>query len=71
MSAAPPLSLCPLSDVSRLLRVPAAWLREEALAGRLPHLKAGKAILFDVNLVEQILLKRARQHAGEEAPHAE
>jgi hypothetical protein len=50
-----------LADAARLLRIPPAWLREEAEAGRLPHLRAGKAILFDINLIESLLLERARQ----------
>jgi hypothetical protein len=58
MSAKP--ALLPLGQTARLLQVPAAWLRAEAEAGRLPHLKAGKALLFDVDSVEQILIERAR-----------
>jgi hypothetical protein len=41
--------------------VPAAWLRAEADAGRLPHLRAGSAYLFDVDTVERLLLERARR----------
>jgi hypothetical protein len=63
MNAAPllPPALLPLSTTARLLRVPSAWLRAEAEAGRLPHLRADSALLFDVDLVERILLERARQ----------
>jgi hypothetical protein len=61
MDTAPPTPLAPLLEASRLLRVPAAWLRAEAEAGRLPHLRAGKSILFDVDLVERLLIERARR----------
>jgi hypothetical protein len=53
--------LVPLGQVARCLRVPAPWLRAEAEAGRIPHLKAGKAMLFDLEQVERILLERARK----------
>jgi len=52
--------LAPLGPAARLLRVPAKWLRGEAEAGRIPHLKADGAFLFDVALVQRILLRRAR-----------
>jgi hypothetical protein len=35
------------------------WLRDEAEAGRIPHLKAGKALLFDPEAVERVLVERA------------
>jgi len=41
--------------------VPVKWLREEAEAGRIPHLKADKVFLFDPATVEAVLLERARQ----------
>ena len=42
------------------LRVTAKWLRAEAEAGRLPHVKADKVFLFDPEAVEAALLERAR-----------
>jgi len=39
--------------------VPAAWLRSEADAGRIPHIKAGKRILCNVSAVERALMERA------------
>jgi hypothetical protein len=70
MTASPAL-LTPLGSTARLLRVPAAWLRDEADAGRLPHLRAGNAYLFDVDLVERLLLDRARLYPADagEADH--
>jgi hypothetical protein len=55
--------LLPLNVVARRLRVPVRWLHAEAEAGRIPHLKAGTAILCDVAAVEVVLLERARQPA--------
>jgi hypothetical protein len=55
--------LLPLGPTARIICVPARWLRDEALANRVPRLKAGKALLFDIQMVERVLLKRAR------APH--
>jgi len=52
--------LIPLSVTASRLHVPATWLRAEAEAGRIPHLRAGKRLLFDLVVVERILLERAR-----------
>ena len=52
--------LLTIGAMARRLHVPATWLRAEALAGRLPHLRAGQRVLFHVDTVEQILLERAR-----------
>jgi hypothetical protein len=54
-------ALFPLGELALILRVPARWLRAEAEAGRLPHLKADTALLFDLPTVERILLERARK----------
>ena len=56
--------LLPIGPTARLFRVPVAWLRKEAEAGRVPHLKADKAFLFDPEAVEQVLLERARKTEG-------
>jgi hypothetical protein len=53
--------LLPVGATARRLRVPVKWLREEAEAGRVPHLKAGKALLFDPETVERVLLERAKR----------
>ena len=45
--------------MARRLRVTQAWLRDEAEAGRVPHLKAGQRLLFDADAVERVLLDRA------------
>jgi hypothetical protein len=41
------------------LRLPRAWLRQEALAGRLPCLSAGRKLLFSRAAVERALSERA------------
>jgi len=53
--------LLTVGQMARRLRVPVKWLREEAEAGRVPHLKAGRAILFDPEATEAALVKRAKQ----------
>jgi hypothetical protein len=57
--------LVPLSTAARWLQVPSKWLREEAEAGRVPCLRAGKVLLCDLAVVEAILLKRAGQGEGQ------
>jgi hypothetical protein len=49
--------------MARQLGVTTRWLRAEAEAGRLPHVHADTTILFDADLVEQLLAERARQRA--------
>lgn len=56
MESAKPVTL---SSLARMLRVPASWLRAEAEAGRLPHLKAGTRLLFDADTVARVLRDRA------------
>lgn len=51
--------ILPLYAVARRLHVPQKWLRAEAEANRIPHLKAGNAILLNPDLIERILIKRA------------
>lgn len=46
--------------MARRLRVPLRWLKAEADAGRIPHVRAEKAYLFDPDSVERVLLDRAR-----------
>jgi excisionase family DNA binding protein len=53
--------LVTLPELSRLLGVPAVWLRQEAEAGRLPSVKAGRQFLFSTAAVEQVLIGRASE----------
>jgi excisionase family DNA binding protein len=53
-----------LSEMARRLGVSTAWLRAEAEAGRLPHVRAGTGMLFDAATVERILSERARKEGA-------
>lgn len=58
------------------LRLPAIWLRKEALAGRIPALRVGHRYRFNPLAVEHALLERAadiptqRGAAPTESPRA-
>lgn len=56
-------SFLSLRHTATRLGVPAAWLRSEAQAGRVPHLRAGRRILFNPAAVERVLLERANREA--------
>ena len=43
------------------LNLPAAWLQAEAREGRLPVLRIGRRLRFNVEAVEQALLEQARR----------
>ena len=55
-----PTKLLPIGPMARRLRVSVRWLRSEAEAGRLPHVKAERQYLFDPEAVERVLLERAQ-----------
>ncbi len=59
MNTATSKSFVPLDRAAAHLGVPAAWLKAEAKAGRVPHLKAGRRMLFHLGTVEQSLQVRA------------
>lgn len=65
MSFPPPKLLTEARMASRL-GVKTAWLRSEAAAGRLPHVKAGNLYLFDPKTVERVLLERAQESSPAE-----
>lgn len=54
-------NLMPLREMARRLRVPATWLKAEALAGRVPAVQAGNQFLFHLEAVESALAERARK----------
>lgn len=56
-----------LGPMARRLRVTCKWLRAEAEAGRIPHLRAGRVLLFDPDAVERIVLERLRAAEAEVA----
>lgn len=47
------------------LGVPVAWLRREAIAGRVPCLRAGRRLFFELDVVRHALLARGADNAGE------
>ncbi len=61
MNTKPPVGLLALS---RLLNLPADWLKQEADARRIPCLRIGRARLFDPDAVREALKRRAA--VGEE-----
>ena len=48
-----------LQELAQSLGLPAAWLKTEAEAGRIPCLRAGRRLLFNAEVVEQTLMERA------------
>lgn len=56
--------LLPIGPMARRLRVPVKWLREQAEASRVPHLRAGSRLLFNAEAVERVLLDRAADIGG-------
>ena len=56
----PPESFVSLQCAAARLGVPTAWLREEAQANQVPHLRAGRRILFNIETVERALIERAK-----------
>lgn len=59
-----PSDLVNLRELARRLRkygLTQTWLRAEVNAGRIPHMRAGRRLLFNVTAVEQTLLRRAAE----------
>ena len=57
----------PLHALSRRLGLPAAWIKAEAQAGRIPFLRTNRRLMFNPEAVERVLIERTK--AGEEAEH--
>ena len=49
-----------LTELAKETRLPAAWLRREADAGRLPCIRAGKVRMFDPAAVTEALAERQK-----------
>lgn len=59
-----------LNRLARTLRINRSWLREEAIEGRLPCLRIGRKLLFDLTAIKQELAQRAatgREKASNES----
>ena len=54
-------TLTNLAGLSARLRLPPAWLRVEALTGRIPCLKIGRKLLFNPDAVAKALSERAAE----------
>lgn len=54
----------PLHALSQRLGLPVAWLKAEAIAGRIPSLRISRRFMFNPNAVEQNLINRARASRG-------
>ena len=69
-----PQKLVSLPDLAKLLNLPAQWLKTEADAGRLPHLKIRNKYRFSVDAVVDVLVERAATGdaavSGERNKHA-
>ncbi|HRR86052.1 MAG TPA: hypothetical protein P5316_13665 [Phycisphaerae bacterium] len=59
----------PFNKAARCLCVPATWMRDQVNAGRLPALRAGRAILIHVPTVARLLVQRAQLAGHEEVAH--
>lgn len=51
--------LVSVRGLANRLKLPAAWLKAEAQAGRIPSLRVGRRLLFNLEAVERALLERA------------
>jgi excisionase family DNA binding protein len=61
--------LLSLPALAEALKLPESWIKAEADAGRIPHLKIGKRYRFNRDAVFGALAKRAAQ-GGKGARHA-
>ena len=57
-----------LGALARRLGLSRQWLRDEAEAGRIPHLRVGHVLLFELSTVEQILAERAKTEGRSSEP---
>jgi excisionase family DNA binding protein len=53
-----------LREMANALKVPLGWLKEEAAAGRIPCVRAGRQFLFNRDAVENVLAERAAKGEG-------
>ena len=51
--------LLTLNRLARTLRLSRDWLRREAIAGRLPCLRIGRKLLFELATIKRELAERA------------
>lgn len=56
-----PKNLLSLRRLADRFKLAASWLKAEAVAGRIPSLRAGRRLLFNAEAVERALLDRATE----------
>jgi hypothetical protein len=61
-----PIRLLPLSVAAYKFGVPSTWLRDEALAGHIPHLSSRCRLFFDPISLEAALIELFRKGEGAE-----
>jgi hypothetical protein len=63
-----------LHELAERVQLPAEWLKAQAKAGRLPHLRVGRSTLFNPVAVTAALAAMAAEYpapvANKEAAHA-
>jgi hypothetical protein len=62
--------LLSLRRAARQFGIPAQWLRGEADAGHVPHLRAGGRYLFDLGALTRALAQRAGRNDTDGAKEA-
>ena len=65
-----PASFVPATTAAYRLGISAAWIRTEALAGRLPHIRVGRRLMFNIPVVEAALIEQAQANATSRECHA-
>lgn len=53
-----------IQELSRRLRLSKRWLHSEAVAGRIPSLRAGQRRLFNIDAVIRAIAARAAESEG-------
>jgi hypothetical protein len=53
-----------LGELARATQIPTAWLKRESDAGRLPCIRAGKMLRFDLAAVVRYLTDRSEREAS-------
>jgi len=59
-----------LNQLSHELNLPSAWLRAEAVAGRIPSLKVGRRLLFDPEQVARALSARTQNAEADNSSYS-
>ncbi len=63
-----PDELLTIRQAAEQVNLPVRWLKAEAEAGRIPHLRIGRRLMFNLQAVRKALLDRAEQTTPREIP---